>query len=341
MVKKKVSKPLVVRSTAVHTAVAGEVAGLVNPFDDSARDSKLYDSNAARTFTFQSRQIQTMECNFNGMGYNQYYPYIRQFQRGVDMTTDAFLPPSGVLSGTATFTGLNVTDYTSLTGNGHKYRVCSWGLRVTCTDPALSAQGRLLIRELDDEGATANANTLALSDNYVSVPITHDMDYTIIPNHVAESYQEFRPMDALHSTELNDVAATPPFRCVSLSIVGADPSAATGTGRAILSVEVVYNLEIQPAIGTIGMRLSTPPAPHSHALTEAANNTRTNVSLVHKTPSVWSTIKRAATSALKSVGNYALGRLTGGLSDILSNKADQLNMAIRQVKGGQPLLLTN
>jgi hypothetical protein len=292
----------------------------VNPFADSAKGGKIHDENASKTFPFQERIVVNLGVNSNGMGYGQIYPFLKEYYKHVDGTA-AFLPSTtGTLSGSATFTSIDVPDYSSLNSDGVRYRIVSYGIRVISLVNAMDAQGRIIIRELDADGATQNSGTLGLSDNTVTIPHTHDMDLTIIPNHVGAEYKRFRDFSRTYTISLADGADEPPFRAIGITCVGFDPSSSGTALKDALSLEVVYNLEILPKIGTIGMRLATDPAPHSNTVQEAVSNTRASLPLVHHTPSVWSKVKKFAKDALVTAGQFALGRITGGVSNYLQNK---------------------
>jgi hypothetical protein len=185
---------------------------------------------------------------------------------------------------------------------------------------AHDAQGRILIRELDTDGAVNSVGILGLSDNTVNVPHTHDMDLTILPNHIGAEYKRFQDFDTTYTFMIGDAAIETPWRSIGISLVGFNGSGAADTHKAVLSAEIVYNIEVLPKIGSVGMRLATDPAPHSHVVLEATHNTRASTALVHHTPSLWSKIKSTAKKALITAGEFALGRITGGVSTYLQNK---------------------
>lgn len=317
--RKKKQNPLVFKSTRPKLDLPSYVTTLVNPFDDSAKGTKIHDENASKTFTFQCRQFVDMEVNNVGMSYFQLYPNIHEFYNQVGMN-DTDLPTTGIISGGSAFTTDDVAEFSDLTSSGVKYRIVSWGFRLVCLEEALNAKGRILVRELDADGAKNSVGTTGVSDNTVNIPITHDMDITVIPNHISTGYKDFMPLTSSYTDVANDAAQEHAWRTVGLTVIGATPSGTANTGAVRFSIEVVYNLELLPKIGSIGMRLSTPPAPHSNQVLEAVHNTRAVVPLVHKTPSLGQQIKKFATRALTSVADYALDRLTGGASHFLESR---------------------
>jgi hypothetical protein len=208
------------------------------------------------------------------------------------------------------------------------------------TTDALNAKGRVLIREMDSYQAYASSpgqDVTLLTDNYANVPHTHDMDYTIIPNHVSDKYKQFQAWTTSYYDMNADAANDPPFRAVALTMTGFTGSGSVDTQVEALQAEIVYNIEVLPLVGSIGMRIATDPAPHSNATLEAVHNTRAALPLVHKTPSLWQRVKKLATGALSTVGNIALDRITGGLSSYMRSKGLP-NLVPRIAGGGYPML---
>jgi hypothetical protein len=315
------------------------VAGLVNPFADSAKGSKIHDENSGKTFPFQVRAITPILVNEHGAGYTEFYPSLHEYVSGIGPTATN-MSASGILGTSASFSLEDVPDYTSLTQVGMRYRIVSWGVRLISTTDALSAKGRVLIREMDSYQAYASSpgqDVTVLTDNYANVPHTHDMDFTIIPNHVSDKYKQFQAFATSYYDMNSDTANDPPFRAVALTLTG---FTAAGSGAQIeaLQAEVVYNIEVLPLVATIGMRLATDPAPHHNPTLEAVHNTRASAPLVNKTPSLWQRIKGIATKAINTAGNFALDRLTGGLSSYIRTKAPMLTYIPNMSRGSVPLL---
>jgi len=336
MAKSKTKQNRSVFKSGTPPVIRDHVAGMVNPFAPEAEGSKIHDANASRTFTYQERCYHTVLCNGNEEGYTMYFPSLANYTGGVDMGTDTHLA-SGTTGGAATFSYTNSDNYTSIGAAGHKYRIVSWGIRITCLGDAFNTKGRLMIREMEQLDLTTGTVVDSFTDNTVSVPITHDMDITVVPNHVGEEYQKFRDPTTTFNTLDTDVAAQPPYRCVGLYLSGVEAIAANGQ-QAILSVETVYNLEILPLINTIGARLASLPAPHSNSILEAVHNTRAAAPLAEKTPNIWQKIKGIAGIAVKGLAHQFLGSAGDMVSDFLSRKR-----VLPQItyQGNSPMLLSN
>lgn len=313
-------KGLVYKSQPVPIELVNHVSGLVNPFSDEARNKKIHDANASKTFTFRSVSTLKIPVNTAGDGYAQFNPTIKAGLRALKGETSIVINGDKI-DGSPAFFNNDVTEYQDLTSSGSRYRVVSWGIRLISTENALDAKGQMLIREMD-LNATANTSTMTYTDNYQIVPITHDMDYSIIPNHVGESYRSFIPMNTNYTALLADDAIEPGYKSIHITFSGMTKGTASGdppTYPTVITAEVVYNLEILPLVNSIGMRLATNPAPHSHDLLAAVHNTRTAAPLVHKSSSLWSKIKGVASNVLKSGTNFLLNRYGGPAGAMLTN----------------------
>jgi len=316
------------------------VAGLVNPFADSAKGSKIHDENSGNTFSYQVRSITPVLVNEFGSGYTEFYPSLHEYVSGIGPAS-ANMSAGGVLGTAAAFSLQDVPDFTSLTTVGMRYRIVSWGVRLISTTDALSAKGRVLVRELDSYQAYASTpgqNVTVLSDNYANLPHTHDMDFTIIPNHVSDKYKQFQGFSVSYYDMNSDPANDPPFRAVGLTLTGFTGTGVLDTQTEALQAEVVYNIEVLPLVASIGMRLATDPAPHHTATLEAVHNTRAAAPLAHKSTSLWSKIKNIAGRAISTAGNFALDRLTGGLATYIKQKTPMISYIPNMSRGGLPLL---
>jgi hypothetical protein len=328
---KSKGRGLVYKSQSAPLELVDHVAGLVNPFSEEARDKKIHDANASKTFTFRSVSTIKIPVNTAGDGYAQFNPTINSALRALKGETSIVSGSGGdEIAGSPAFFNNNVTEYSDLQSSGARYRIVSWGIRLLSTENALDAKGQMLIREMD-HNAVAGTKTLTYTDNYKTVPVTHNMDYSIIPNHIGEAYQSFIPMNTTYTSLLADNALEPGYKSVHITLSGLTPG--TGSGNppvfpTVITAEVVYNLEILPLLSSIGMRLATNPAPHSHDLLAAVHNTRTAAALVHKTPSLWSKIKNVASNVLRTGTNFLLNRYGGqagaALTSMLAGAGDNL-----------------
>jgi hypothetical protein len=324
----------VYRSQQVHPKFVEHVASLVNPFAAAASGSKIHDENASKTFTFQSKQIIDIPINMHGVGYTEVSPTIKEYIRRIDGGDGSISGSGTIMGGTVAQEKFDVTDYDDLVAGAVRYRVVSWGVRLTA--PYLNhdeTKGTILIKELSETRILSSTSVTDLPDNYVNLPITKELDVTVIPNHIGESYKDFigtgSTFQSLDSTTLG-------WNGIGLLIMGA-PTGPSSTNRPCVQAEVVYNLEILPKITSITMRMATDPAPHDYGIMQSVHNTRAALPLAHKSTSLWSKVKSFATSALKSLGHYALDRVSGGLLSYVEGRPELK----RVTNAAGQLLLTN
>jgi hypothetical protein len=341
--RRNAKKEKFVFKSGVADQMPSYVSAMVNPFDEKAVGTKIHDANASDTFCYQVRGYYNMQVNDVGSGYLEVRPNIYQAFRLVNgylaaAPTTPTVNGAGIVDAAAAggdITLFDVSGYTSLAALTDRYRIVSWGIRIINMEAALGSKGRIILRELSTTGGSAGDDTNEVVDSIVALPNTHNLDITVIPSHIGEQYQDFKDGNSSYSDALAG------YKSIGISLIGFDEAAAA-TSETRLNIEYVYNLEVIPLLATIGMRLSTGAAPHSHAVLEAVHNTRTQLSLVHPTPSLWSRVKAVASSALKSVGNYALDHITGGLSSIAQQALQNLAPTRRAIAPARPrLTITN
>jgi hypothetical protein len=322
------------------SAASEHIADFVNPFSPSAKGTKIHDANAANTFTVQTKTLYQIGVNNAGSCCVDVYPTLEGQFRTVDPAV-AFLNASGFLTNGATFSSSDASIATTLQNNSLRMRVVSWGIRLISLSSALDASGQLVIREIDEVNAKdygLSKSMVSPTDNWISVPHTHDMDLTILPNHNGESYYNFRGPDWDWDQE-DTLELDHAWRAINITGTGIKASGSDTTAVSTFQLEVVMNMECQPVFNTLGSIISSPAAPHHVEKLAAINNTRTKLALVHKTPSLWSKVKATAKNVLSTVGHYALDRLTGGVSSAVENFVSRQRPTM--IGGSYPLLLTN
>jgi hypothetical protein len=303
----------VYRSTPSDISVVDHVAGLVNPFSSDAKGSKIHDANGARTFTLSSISSHAIPTGVSGNGYAEFYPALKVSANITNIITH--IPSSLIMPAAPTVDPFDIAEYTDLNNNTSRYRIVSWGIRLTCVQSAFDAQGTVLIREIESPHITAGQDCGVYTSNYIRLPITHDMDYTIIPDHQGEEYHRFNLPSTTYATCIADVACEPGFKAVSITVIGSTVNTST-----VLNAEVIYNLELLPLIGTLTMKMATDAAPHSHAVLAAVHNTRMTNPLAAKSSGILAGIKALAQKALHAGGQFLLGPPGGMIADYISNK---------------------
>jgi hypothetical protein len=334
MVKKK--QNFVYKTGGPKTEIVDHVAGLVDPFHPSSKDKKIHDANGSKTFTFSSIGRFGIPTGASGNGYAEFYPALASNSAILQGNTN--IGSNGLIPASPNFTVSNLPEYTDLAATTARWRIVSWGLRITSLENALDAKGQIMIREVTEENQSQNDDVFAYTEEYTTLPITHNMDYVVIPNHLADSYTRFMPPGVPYATMLSDNALEPGYKAIGITIIGATAGDGTATSPSLINVEVVYNLELLPLVGTFGVRISTDPAPHDYTVIQAAHNTRASLPLVVKKPSLWQTVKGLASRALHTGAEMFLGKAGGMLSDYITGLGKK---HLPMVKARTLPLLTN
>lgn len=316
MVNKAKKKALLYKTPVPKLDLADHVVGLVNPFANEAIGSKIHDANGSRTFTFKSVTRVALGSGASGNSYSEFYPALKTAIRAADTAMN--IPATLIIPGSPSYTLHDISEYTNFLASTSRYRIVSWGVRLTCPTTAFDTKGEVLVRELESVKYATSNNIGYYSTNYMRVPLTHDLDITIIPDHQGDAYMNFGEVQETYELNAADPARENPFKCVGVSVIGGIAS------TTVLNAEVVFNLECIPVISSLAARQVTPAAPHSHQLLEAAHNTRSAVPIVHKTQTLWQKIKGFAKSALTTGAEMVLGRAGGMLGNYLTHKAQML-----------------
>jgi hypothetical protein len=292
----------------------------LNPFDDAAKDVKIPDSNTANTFTYQVRERRTLSVNTAGAAYAEIYPSLNSIYNATVGNSNINPAADGTLAADQG-NWENITNYTNVIAAIDRYRVVSFGVRITNAQPALSAQGQVILREIDQRMSLNSVSGTAPGVfGYTTVtevvPVFTGMDYVSLPSHYGEAQYEFVPADTAWTTLDADIASQPGFKALSISVAGGP----TGTAQnPVLFVEIVMNVECIPVTNSLQARLATRPADHNIHHLQAVNNARNSLPLVHKTTSLWGKIKTFAANALMDVGTRFLGKTGGQIVRTLEN----------------------
>jgi hypothetical protein len=340
MTKKKNNQgkqPLVYQAPKVDIQSLKHVSDLVNPFAEDAASKKIHDANSSKTFTYKSVSKFGISVSPTGMGYAEFLPTIQQAQRRVKNNTE--IGTNGVIPASPAIETNSVMGIADITSSADRYRIVSWGIRIQSNENALDAKGKMLIREIEDTHTSTNDNVLHYSDNYTEVPVTHNMDYVAISRHIGEDYQKFIPPTVNYTALVADQAIDPGYKGIGVTVMGCTPGSNDPNQEVMLfTVEVVYNLELLPKLNSIGMRLSSMPAPHDYATLQATHNVRAALPFVHHHRTLWDKVKTVASKVLSTGANYMLGRAAPIASALFNQYA---NRSTKRIVGRALPLLTN
>jgi hypothetical protein len=266
-----------------------------------------------------------MLINDGGNGYMEISPYLNQEVR---MLTPAAFAGTGGMSGVGVLgsspgtTIIQAADRTVINAAAERYRLVSYGIRLTCTQSPLNAQGRVIIRTVDEGQIAASTDVATTSDQTYVCPLNHNLDLIVVPNFIANHQYHFF-QDITYANAVSDSAEDVPTKLISVCVTGGT----TGTnGTPVISVEIVKNWECLPDITSISRLISSPPGKDHYAVKQSVANARTDLRMVSKKDSFLSHVRDVAYGALRGLGNAAVGAagralhayLTGGASIPLS-----------------------
>lgn len=302
------------------SSLADHVTGQIDPFAPNAKGMKLYDSNSSASFTLESRAIYNLPVNNQGCGYAEVSPFLASewiTLLGVTADINAAATTGAVIT---TGTG-NSAAYTALASQVARYRVVSYGIRVYCTQAPLNRQGRVLIRELPSSQMLINTSEISMAEENYFGSLADGLDIQVTPGAVGDQQYDYIPLTMDYATSLANVADTPPFKLIGITLYGC---ATSGNNNAIVTVEVVKQLEILPEVTSILRFGVTDAAPHSNQMMESINNTRGAIPLAHNTKTWRSKLRQFAASSLSALGEagmraagLALSRYLGGPATLL------------------------
>jgi len=166
-----------------------------------------------------------------------------------------YVAPTISASGTITSWGSSSdnTDYTSTDASFDRYRIVSWGVRITSVGSVTNSQGLLTVQtHTNDSGAPSvpfQATASAMRrDTY---PVNQNLDVAWVSEPLHNRAREFVPV----ATTAQEFSYN--FTYPAIWVTG---STATNS----INVEMFMNLELLGLSGTVGERLGTAAAPENN-----------------------------------------------------------------------------
>lgn len=300
--------------------LADHVTGQIDPFSPNAKGMKLFDANQTASFTLESRALYNMPINNQGCGYAEVSPFLAD--EWLTLLGAAADIAASATTGAVITTGTGVSGaYTALSTQVARYRIVSYAIRVYCTQAPLNRQGRVLIRELPATQMLINTSEISMAEENYFGSLADGLDIQVTPGAVGDQQYDYIPLTMDYATSLANVADTPPFKKIGITIYG---GVTTSNNNAIVTVEVIKQLEILPEVTSILRFGVTDAAPHSNQMMETINNTRASIPLVHNTKTWRARLRQFATSSLSALGDagmraagLALTRYLGGPATLL------------------------
>lgn len=216
---------------------------------------------------------------------------------------------------TSPYTYTTAVAVSGLPSNIARYRITSWGLKLSGIVAPLSASGRVRIRLFSPlTGTTLNSisGTSALADAVYDIPLARlaNKDFFIIPAPLGNNARLFRDYASATGTLANWI--NPGWQCVQVAIDGAPAS------TACIQISAYYNYEFVFADGDASTYFAHPP-PASNPVAQ-----------------------QASAGVLEKVGNFFEGTAQA-LDRVFQSRAAQYLIAggmSYAAKNPTPLLLT-
>lgn len=284
-------KPRNYISYATATGDMHAVHALTNPFSDHARGAKIPDADSSRSVAMQIVDLNTFDADANGRLAVSFVGSM-----GGTVTAAATMNSTQV---TAWSTTAALSDYTTLTGALDKYRIVSWGIRVYSTLAPTSRSGWFKVITLPERFATPFTYNSGFFEEVKAYPMTEDSVHWI-SKPIGSSWKEY-----------STFASTGFLAWDNVIVVAAGlPASAVGA----LCVEVVYNIEAQPKLGSLTGSAATPAADYKPHVLTASAKTLARHGGSHAGNAFGAVIASFAESALRSAANAVVP----GLGNVLS-----------------------
>lgn len=264
-----------------------DTVGLSDPFSEEARGTKIPDDNSSKSFTVQVRAITSMASDASGLGALRIRPSLSETFK-----------PGATFSGSSVDTwggSVNVGDYLAVSSAADKFRIVSWGVRVYSQLAPTEQKGsvRYITTPETTSSAAFDYGTSFFEEKKI-YPVSEDaVHWTSKP--VGNVWKEYISMSEAHSWDY-------------LTLVGTGMQASEADA---ITVEIVFNLECQPNLGSISGALSNEAAPHKPHVLAAAGEVLKNQGGAMVRTGASNFFRNAARMALNFIGQRFAGISAG------------------------------
>jgi hypothetical protein len=294
-----------------HGMLAMQVCSVTNPFCPEAKGARWPDDSYQRSVGYPIQNSVAVTTNAAGLASVLYGPSLDcQYNpctvAGVTATAGAFTTLPGA---TAAATGVS------------RWRLTSYGLKVSCIGTPMTVSGRVRIRLFSPEPNTLSLATFDIgtsnADAAYDIPLARVINEDLFINAgnlgtLGRLYQNL--YDPAIATQLN-----PGWQYIAVSVEGAPAS------TAVLSIEHYYNYELCYLDSSSTSTFCTAPPANSLVVRESAANTLADVgNFVEGTASKVDTIfKSKAFKYAAGFAGYLMGGPAGGATALAITNAAQ------------------
>jgi hypothetical protein len=255
-----VPRTAVGQSTAiVRASLAQQVCSISNPFCPEARGARWPDNSHMRSLGYSRVFTQPLATFADGTG----GVLIAQ-----GSTALLAFATATIGSGALTFGG-GFTAWTPTDGVANKYRITSWGIKLSCTLPPLSAQGMCHVRLYSNQSG-ANFTTINVTDDaceeLIDIPIARlvEEDLFVIPMPIGLEARQYRTLNASGTfANYQNIG----WQQVVIGITGGAASSSE-----VLKAYIYVNAELIPGEGASQAVYAMAPPPDSPSVRQGSSN---------------------------------------------------------------------
>jgi len=258
--KKPAQKSANSSSKGAHTGnamIAHQICSVTNPFCPEALSGKWPDGSFVKSNVWSVDGAEaTITSNATGDGALLFYP-------GFNYN---FVGYASAVGDTVTFNAA-ASILAAVPTNVNRFRITSWGLRISTATPAMTTQGMLQIRLFSPITYTSMGivvKSTRFADTCEDIPLTRllDKDHFIIPMPMGEDARKWQKTEGATSTWTN-------FDNIGwqTAVVGVSGAIAS---TVVLRINAYYHYELMFNDGEGAVAFATPPPASSPVVREAS-----------------------------------------------------------------------
>nr|WPR18185.1 MAG: coat protein [Chemarfal virus 44] len=261
------------------------ICSVADPFCNAAIGSKYLDIGKVRSLSYSWHSQNTFASDLGGRVGMLCIP---------DYLNGAYV--QGLMTGSVMT--IATANATSKIANVSSYRIVSWGAKVRCIAPPLSASGLLSIRVFDSytgaDFASIDTTTYNCS-SYLDVPLQAATEVCVVLGRLDVTSKKFiKPFDTLQGGSNVTNWVSPGFQSCTIAINGGPAS------TAVINVEFFVNYELTFSDSDGNQQLALPSHPYNQTISDATDTVVTSVKSIFASGAkeVASTIASASKQAL-------------------------------------------
>lgn len=247
------------------------LANYMNPWSE-VKGKKVPDSDASRSISLRARSYSTIpKTSGSTVAAIKFIPRLDQMTFSGPTFTGT--TPDFSFPITDWGSGSNITNYSSYTANFDRWRIVTWGIRITSIGPALNTQGIMTISaSTDDDGiGPYSPGAFALRKDIYAIQPGLDIVWVSRPLH--NRAREYFAVNATTRAESYNWE----YPCVFLEGLDTDDN-------TVLRYEVRMDLEFTPRSSTVMEQMASQAALENLPLLQRLNNAFNRMAGAYNSP---------------------------------------------------------